>query len=389
MARTAEWPARPAIPLVISHRTHAGSRPENSLEGITAALEEGVDGIELDVRAPADGVPMLLHDATLDRTHTDPRPLAALTSSEAGALGVPTLAEVLALVAAHAPRTLLCIEVKEAGLGESVAREVHAAHAEGWSWIWAFDPAVASECRAALPEVPVALNADPASQQLFAYTSPIEVALERGLAAISLDHRMVTPTLVDDAHARGLLVFTWTPNTPPDIEAVLSAAVDGICSDHPDLVRTALTARAPQFELRSATRADLDVLYPIYRACYEDYVRQTWGAWDETQQRTGYFEGFPLDRARVITVGRQIIGAIDVERRDESWWLNNIEIAPEWQNRGIGTALVREVLEHARLEGVPAELGCMKVNPARRLYERLGFRVIGETETHYLMRALR
>lgn len=236
--------ARPARPLVISHRTHAGSRPENSLEGITTALEAEVDGIELDVRASADGVPMLLHDATLERTHTDTRPLAALTSFQARALGVPTLAEALALVASHVAWCFLCIEVKERGIGEAVAREVRAAHAEAWSWIWAFDPEVASECRAALPEVPVALNANAASVQAFRYASPLELAVERGFAAISLDHRLVTRAVVDDAHARGLLVFTWTPNTPPDIESVLAAGVDAICSDHPDRVRTALIRSA-------------------------------------------------------------------------------------------------------------------------------------------------
>ncbi|MSP22016.1 MAG: hypothetical protein EXR66_03185 [Dehalococcoidia bacterium] len=57
--------------LVISHRTNMGASPENSLEGIAAALAEGVDGIEIDVRASNDGAPLLLHDASLERTHVD------------------------------------------------------------------------------------------------------------------------------------------------------------------------------------------------------------------------------------------------------------------------------------------------------------------------------
>ena len=142
------------------------------------------------------------------------------------------------------------------------------------------------------------------------------------------------------------------------------------------------------FELREPTRADLDVLYPIYRSCYQEYVRQTWGEWDDARQSEQFYSGFPLERGRVILVGGEIIGAIDTERRGDGWFLNNIEIAPEWQNRGIGTALVRDLLARAQAEGCPTHLGCLKVNPARRLYERLGFEVVGETATHYLMRAL-
>ncbi len=219
-----------------------GTHPENSLAGIAAALVEGVDGIEFDVRSSADGVPMLLHDAGLDRTYGDPRLLSALSAAEAAAVGVPTLVQALAAVDG---RATLYIEVKEAGLGESVARCVRAARAEAWTWIWAFDPAVASEYRAALPEVPVALNASSASAGAFGYASPIGVAVERGLAAVTLDHRMVTPGLVDDAHHRGLLVFTWTVNERADIEAMRAARVDGICSDHPQRIRDALNGRPP------------------------------------------------------------------------------------------------------------------------------------------------
>ncbi|MFN8638633.1 MAG: glycerophosphodiester phosphodiesterase family protein [Dehalococcoidia bacterium] len=144
-----------AWPLVISHRTNMGTRPENSLEGIAAALEDGVDAIEVDVRASRDGVAMLLHDASLARTHGDAHALAALTAGEARALGVPTLADALAAVAG---RATLCIELKERGLEVAVARDVRSASAAAWCWTWAFDPSVASACREVLPEAPAALN---------------------------------------------------------------------------------------------------------------------------------------------------------------------------------------------------------------------------------------
>ena len=76
-------------PLVISHAGCAGKAPENTLAGIRAALELQVDAIEVDVRASADGIPVLLHDATLERT-TNGRGLVAdatlaeLTALDAG-----------------------------------------------------------------------------------------------------------------------------------------------------------------------------------------------------------------------------------------------------------------------------------------------------------------
>ncbi len=87
-----------------------------------------------------------------------------------------------------------------------------------------------------MPSVPVALNVGAASPEAFGYTSALEEATARGLAAVSLDARLVTPSVVDEAHARGLLVFTWTVDAPGEIARVVDAGVDGVCSNHPSRV---------------------------------------------------------------------------------------------------------------------------------------------------------
>ena len=90
----------------------------------------------------------------------------------------------------------------------------------------------------------------------------------------------------------------------------------------------------------------------------------------------------------MILHGYDIAGAIDCQRHRDRWTINNIEIAPEFQNVGIGTWLINRLLQQARGEDVPVDLQVMKVNlDARRLYERLGFTVTGETDTHWQMRA--
>ena len=64
-----------------------------------------------------------------------------------------------------------------------------------------------------------------------------------------------------------------------------------------------------------------------------------------------------------------------------------IEISPDYQRRGIGTILMHDLLRKAAARGISVTLQVLKVNPARVLYERLGFELTGETGTHYLMRS--
>ena len=65
-----------------------------------------------------------------------------------------------------------------------------------------------------------------------------------------------------------------------------------------------------------------------------------------------------------------------------------IYILPEYQNHGIGTYLIRQVIDNAHHEKKPVRLHVLKVNPAVGLYKRLGFRAISETDTHFVMEFL-
>ena len=96
--------------LRLAHRGDWRGAPENSLAAFTAALAvPACDGLEFDVRASSDGVPVINHDATLARVHGRPERVDALTAAALGALGVPTLAEVLATVGR---RVFLDVELK-------------------------------------------------------------------------------------------------------------------------------------------------------------------------------------------------------------------------------------------------------------------------------------
>src|SRR4029077_3048407 len=76
-----EAPRRPHIQ-VVGHRGAAGIAPENTLPSFEAAWAAGVAWVETDARLTSDGVPVIMHDATLDRTTTGQGPLSAVTWDE-------------------------------------------------------------------------------------------------------------------------------------------------------------------------------------------------------------------------------------------------------------------------------------------------------------------
>jgi ribosomal protein S18 acetylase RimI-like enzyme len=138
-------------------------------------------------------------------------------------------------------------------------------------------------------------------------------------------------------------------------------------------------------QLRPATLDDVDALYLIHRAALGPYVEQTWGPWNENWQAEQFREQFDVSIRQVVEDHGRVIGFLDVIDEEGRTVLANIRIAPEFQRRGIGTSLIRGVLERAALRGVPVTLRVLRVNPARMLYERLGFEVVDTSDTHFTM----
>ena len=114
---------------------------------------------------------------------------------------------------------------------------------------------------------------------------------------------------------------------------------------------------------------------------------QTWGKWDEEWQSARFRDNFDPSDYQIIVVDGRDAGEIILADRESELYIASILILPEYQGHGIGTAIIRDILARADQRGLPVALQVLKVNPARRLYERLGFAVIGETDTHYLMRS--
>jgi GNAT superfamily N-acetyltransferase len=137
--------------------------------------------------------------------------------------------------------------------------------------------------------------------------------------------------------------------------------------------------------LREATAADSDFLYTLVEKTMRGYVEQTWGSFSEDYNRKNVAEAIASGLYSVIALRDHEIGALAVERHDTHIQLTQLYILPSHQNRGIGTYLLRGLIEEARSSGKPLRLRVLSVNPARRLYEREGFRVTSQTPERYFM----
>jgi len=136
---------------------------------------------------------------------------------------------------------------------------------------------------------------------------------------------------------------------------------------------------------RPATEADMDFLYALHVATMKEYVDKTWG-WDDAFQRSAFWKNFIPDDVQIITHAGNDIGMLSFVERKEDLFLRSIEIHPTHQHRGIGTRIIQQVVHDAALKSKPTSLRVLKVNPAMRLYERLGFLEIEETQTHFIMK---
>ncbi len=117
----------------------------------------------------------------------------------------------------------------------------------------------------------------------------------------------------------------------------------------------------------------------------KDYVTRVWG-WDADWQKQDFRRAFSPAKGQIIIVDSQDAGFLEVIDEQSETLLSSVRLLPEFQGKGIGTQIVQKVIDEAKKKNQPVRLQVLKINPARRLYERLGFKVFDESETHFRMR---
>jgi GNAT superfamily N-acetyltransferase len=140
-----------------------------------------------------------------------------------------------------------------------------------------------------------------------------------------------------------------------------------------------------EITLRPATSGDREFLYTVVRESMGEYIEQTFGAWDEKAQLARFDTSTPPEAHEIVLLDGEPIGCLKVRHTPVAVHLDRVFLLPPFQRRGIGTRLIQEQIGVAAAKDLPLRLQLLRVNPARRLYERLGFRLTGQTGTHYLM----
>jgi ribosomal protein S18 acetylase RimI-like enzyme len=130
------------------------------------------------------------------------------------------------------------------------------------------------------------------------------------------------------------------------------------------------------FALRAATEADSGFLWYLTTTTMRDYVAAV-GVWDEVWQEQKFRSQYVASKWQIIVVGGSRAGGICLDRNGSAIYVTDIQILPEYQRRGIGSTVLRDLIADAAARDVPLALSVLRSNPdARRLYERLGFSAV-------------
>lgn len=232
------------FPIVVAHRGASEDAPENTLEAFDLALSAGAGAVESDLRLTADGVPVVLHDADLSRISdgAESARVAELSLSrlQGLGLGIPTLAEVLALVEG---RGAVDLEIKNVPWDpdfepdaervlEASIDEVRRHSMEDSVLVSSFHLPTLARSREVAPAIPTGL-----------LTPPTVAAAEALGLAIAAQHAFVLPNaaaliaagpeIVDRAHEAAVFVGTWVVDDGDTIAQMMNWGVDAVATNDP------------------------------------------------------------------------------------------------------------------------------------------------------------
>jgi len=251
------WP----YPKLVAHRGGGKLAPENTLAGMRTAHEHGFMAVEFDVKLSADGVAMLMHDDTLERTtngnglfrdHT----ATQLATLDAGAWKdvryqgepIPRLDAVMHYLASH--RMLANVEIKPCHGGEAETGRAVALLAGSLAADQVHKPLLSSFSVAALRAATIAAPSLPRALLVERYSAADDdVLAELGCVALNCAWNSVEPVMLAHLHARGLHVMAYTVNEVVVAERLFALGVDGIFTDTLDMMAasfpSALAAQRP------------------------------------------------------------------------------------------------------------------------------------------------
>ena len=245
-------------PLILGHRGNSAHAPENTLAAFSRALSDGADGIEFDVRLSRDGVPVVIHDATLKRTGLIDRAVSSLNAVQLQQINVgswfeqraqvnqsfanervPLLTEVFELFADN--RALLYLEMKcdrdeGPSLAEAVVRSCRASGMADRIVVECFDLDAIAAVKHIDSEIGTAALFEPKLSRPVSSLrrlKMVEAALGVGANEIALHHTLAGTRVVEKAKEAGLEVVVWTVDEPGWITRAQSLGIKALIANNP------------------------------------------------------------------------------------------------------------------------------------------------------------
>ena len=135
-------------------------------------------------------------------------------------------------------------------------------------------------------------------------------------------------------------------------------------------------------EINPATESLYEFSYQVKKAAEGNYVKEVFG-WDEVEQRAFHSRDWEQKRPMIISYDGEPVGTIYIGDNEDFIEIGQFFILPEYQNQGIGTYVLRQVLDRADRSGLTAKLAYLRNNPVASLYGRHGFKIIEANEQFF------
>jgi glycerophosphoryl diester phosphodiesterase len=231
-------------PLIIGHRGAAAVAPENTLASFKRAMVDGADGIEFDVRLSRDGVPVVIHDATLTRTASVKNQVAKLSAAELALIHVgrdeklPNLHQVLNLFKHW--NALLYLEMKsetgEVELASVVVQAIKNESMQGKVIVSCFDMSLIREVKRIDNSIRTAALFEPRISRPFDLVRKkklIDIARASGADEIALHYRLVSHRIVEKARQSQMQIVIWTVDNPQWIDRARMLGIKALITNNP------------------------------------------------------------------------------------------------------------------------------------------------------------
>lgn len=248
-------------PLVIAHQGGEELWPSNTMYAFERAVDLGVDVLETDLHITADGVLVLIHDETVDRTTDGTGVVEQMTLAEVKALDaghywtddggqtfpfrgqgitIATLEEVFQAF----PQMPMNIEIKRVDnvpVAEPFCQMIRQYGMQDKVLVASFHEDLMGEFRAACPEVATSATQNEVINLFARHFVGLAASYSPPAQAVQIPEyrsgiHILTPRFIEDAHSRGMDVHVWTVNEAEDMQRMIDLGVDGIITDRPDIL---------------------------------------------------------------------------------------------------------------------------------------------------------